>query len=95
MSTTEANDDSESNAPVLNGHALDSLDGVEAALGYLKKTYNDGNLVRRDDGSMIITARGSKFQYMEHFLKAHRDQHINMRDVYSRNGKMVIELTRY
>lgn len=94
--TTEASgNDSDSGVVSVNGHTLDSLDSIERAFSHLKDDYNDGNIVQRSDGRMILTARSGKFQHLSDLLDAHADNLISIKTVYRFDGNQKIELTEY
>ena len=65
-------DDNDDEAVTLNGHALDSLEGVEAAFDYLNDDYNDGWISRSiDDTNLFIISRYRTVQHMGTLLDAH------------------------
>lgn len=80
--------------PTVNGAALDSLDGVEDAFGYLGKDYNSGNITRNLDGSrVLVTSRRGRFQHIESVLAAHTDGHIRLADLYATgDGRQRLEI---
>lgn len=90
--TVQVQDDN--NVPSVNGHELDSLEGVEAAFEYLTKDYNDGDITRNLDGDrVLVTARGARFQHLGHVLEAHEGGHVTLVDAYAtHDGRQRIEI---
>lgn len=90
--TVEVVEDETKNVPEVNGHALDSLAGVEAALDYLTDDYNDGYITRTvGEDRLVVFSRYRKFEHMDSLLDAHAsdDTPVQVVDVGARefNGE--------
>lgn len=97
MSASEAMDGSTADAPTVNGHALDSVDGVRRAFDYLSDDYNDGDIydISTLDGSdgVKIESRSSRFQHMSSLLDARCAGHIRLTDIHANHeGGLTIEV---
>lgn len=98
MSATEATHDGGSDAPTINGHALDSVDGVRKAMSYLKKDYNNGDLydISTLDGSdaIAIESRTPHFQHMSALMDARCGGYIRIASIRAQNDHTLrIEVT--
>lgn len=91
MAVTEATPDDGNDAPIVNGHALDSVEGVRKALSYLSNDYNDGDLVdistlSGDDG-VAIKSRHTKFEHLDSLLDAQCGGYINITSIRSQSDQ--------
>ncbi|WP_226041200.1 hypothetical protein [Natrinema sp. DC36] len=91
-----ANNSDSGTAPTVNGHALDSVQGIIHAFSYLGEEYNKGDIYEistlhgRD--AVAIESRTSRFQHMDKILAVHgRDVLIS--DITSlSDGRLKIEI---
>jgi len=95
MSATEANHGS-NGAPTVNGHALDSVEGVRGAFAYLSNDYNDGDIydISTLDGrdGVAIESRSARFQHMRALLDARDGGYVRLTDIHALQGSLRIEV---
>lgn len=97
MAATEATHDDSNDAPIVNGHALDSLEGVMKAFNHLTEEYNDGDMYEistlSGDDAVAIESRRSSFQHMGRLLDARCGGYVDVPVIKAqRDGTLKIEV---